>query len=550
LLQRLTAVCLLTFCANALWAFVLPGRSGRAAAAVGALIAATLALAIFASAAVRRRLQQSPPAFLESLATVAGVLVPFALPVFFLRFAPTLAFWRLDGRSALLIGWLLAITWAIWCERRLNRQTDRPAAGLLLALFILFSSALWLTVVSDSGISSFVLGTDRRGHRVCQSDPFTTMITVWETNPASEHLFLSWQGQESFDRRVAYANHVYPYLFTMYGWIAAARRLGGLTLYAATNSSIFLPIVVLVAAFGTLLARSGFLRDRTHLFGLLTLFLALGVMLTTWRLWIDLVRFNSDNPHPLLAAVFIFVYAFLLPPVHTRAAAVASAVFAALGPVYTPMLILSVVCMFGQGGRDVREVVQRNRALMTICVAAIVAGAVTYLTPRLLIEWKGYHSQASTFLFRSGLDGDTRYFSGILQAVLAPCPVGCCYSRPLSDLIFPAFVPLAIFGPLALREARAATFSIVRQVVFLTTLYFASLILFPQSVSVHPYMYDHLLLIPIVVTGAMAMLTAPVERRLTGAGLLAFLLFAGGIIMANLIAIAQGLARAVAYFTQ
>ncbi len=549
LLPRFIGLCLAVLCANILWAVVLPTTQGRIVGAIGAAVAAALVIAVTGFPTVRARLLASPPAFLTHRATIICVIVLFLLPGLFLHGGPVLAFWRFDGRAALLVAWLVAIALATALEHWRGISADRRTAICLLVLFIVFSSGLWLSVVLDSGIASFMAGIDRRGNRVCQSDPLTSMITVWESNPPSEHLFLGWYSQETFNRRIAYANHVHPYLLTMYGWIAAARSMAGLTLWGASNTSLLLPVLVLIAAFATLLARSGLLWERTAPTALLTLFIAIGTLLTTWRLWIDLVRFNSDNPYPLLAAVFILVYALLLPPMRTGAAAVAAAIFVALSPVHTPMLILPAVCLFGRGGRDWQEVLRRNRSLATVCAVALLAGVATYLEPWLLISWKGYQSQGSSFLFRSGLDGDTSYFSGILQAAVAPCPVGCCYRRPLSDLLFPAVLPLAIFGPLAHRHAQSPTFSVLRQLLFLTTPYLVSLILFPQSVSVHPYLYDHLLVIPVVVTGLTAMLSRPIERCLTGAGLLAFLLLMGGILMANLIAIAQGLARAIAYFT-
>ena len=187
--------------------------------------------------------------------------------------------------------------------------------------------------------------------------------------------------------------------------------------------------------------------------------------------------------------------------------------------------------------------------MATVCAVALLVGVITYLEPRLLIAWKGYQSTGSSFLFRSGLDGDRTYFSGILQAAIAPCPVGCCYARPLSDLLVPAVLPLAIFGPLALRQAPSSVFSIGRQLLFLATPYLVSLVFFPQSVSIHPYLYDHLIVIPVVVTGLVALLSAPVERRLTGAALLVFLLLTSGILMANLLKITHGLARALAILT-
>lgn len=549
LLQRLIVLCLATLCVNAFWANVLPNGSGRIVGAFGALVAAALVMAIGIFPGVRARLVANPPALLERRATIVLVLALFLVPGLFLRAVPVLGFWRFDGRAALLVAWLGAITLAIMLEHRRGRATEGRTLALLLSCFVLFSAGVWLSVVLDSGITSFIGSIDRRGTRPCQSDPFTTMITVWESNRASDHLFLGWRSQDNFDRRIVYANHVHPYLLLMYGWITAARYIGGLPLAAATNTTILLPILVLIAAVGTLLARSGLLADRANLRGLLTLFLALGVLLTTWRVWIDLVRFNSDNPFPLLAAIFVLVYALLLPPIRPGPAAMASAVFVALSPTYTPMLVLPVLCLFGQGGRDWREVLQKNRGVAMVCVVAVLAGAAAYVEPRLLIWSKGYQSQESSFLFRSGLDGDTRYFSNLLQAAVAPCPLNCCYPRTLSELFFPAILPLAVFGPLTLRQAPSSS-SAWRALLFLATPYLVSLILFPQSVSVHPYLYDHLLLIPVVVAGLMAMVNAPIERRLSGAGLLLFLLLVGAILMSNLVATAQGLARAVQYFTQ
>lgn len=548
LLSRFTAVCVAALCANAFWAAILPNASGRLAGAAGALIAAALGFSSWAVPTFRDRLLAGSPAFLHRRSRIAAVLLPFLIPGLFLWSTPVLAFWRFDGRAALLVAWLVALTIAITLEHRREGSVPGRTATWLLALFILFSAGVWLTVVLDSGVASFMVSVDRRGPRPCQSDAFTTTIGVWESNPPSEHLFLGWRGQDQFDRRIVYANHVHPYLLTMYAWIAGVRYASGLPLWAATNTSILLPVLVLVVAFGTLLARNHLLAHRTHPTGLLALFLATGLLLTSWRLWIDLVRFSSDNPYPLLSAVFVLVYALLLPPIRTRAAALAAAAFVALSPVHTPMLLLPVVCIFGARGRTMRELLERNRAVATVCGVALLTGVIAYMEPRWLIAWKGYEPEESSLLFRSGLDGDTSYFSSLLQAAVKPCPVNCCYPRTFSDLLFPAVLPLLVFGALGWRAGGASARALGPGLLFLATPYLTSLILFPQSVSVHPYLYDHLLVIPLLVMGLVAMLSAPFGRRLTGAGLLAFLLFVSALLMSNLLAISQGLAQALAYF--
>jgi hypothetical protein len=544
---RVTPTCIAALVLNVVWAIALPSASGKLVAAAGACVAAGLLLVVHGWPALRNRVISNHPAFFEWPPAMPLVCATFLAPILFLRATPMFGFWRLDGRASLLLAWLAVTSVALVLESRRGPAEQRWTTSLLVG-FIVFSAATWLTVVMDSGVASFMVNFDRRGPRGCQSDPVTEMATVWESNRAADHLYLAWRSQEAFDERVVYANHVHPYLLTMYGWVTAVRRLGGLTLWQASNTSMVLPVLILIAAFALLVARSKVLTELGSVGSLLLAFLGIGVLLTTWRLWIDLVRFNSDNPYPLLASVFVIVYAMLLPPMQPVAAAIAAAMFAALSPVNTPMLLVPVLCLFTRGARDWREAWIANRSVLVVCGVAVIAGVVSYLDPRLLIAWKGYHAQESSFLFRSGLDGDTRYFSGILQAAIAPCPTNCCYARTLSDLVWPAVLPLAIFGPLTIWRGPRTDFSVGRTFLFLASPYLLSLILFPQSVSVHPYLYDHMFLIPVVVTGVLAMLSVASDARPGSTALLATLLLVAAILMSNLIGIAQGLARAMAYF--
>jgi hypothetical protein len=548
-LQRLIGVTSAVLLANALWAAILPSTSGRIVGAGGALIALLVLVAVWLSDKARSMVLANPPGFLTDRLRALAVVVPFVLPGLFLRTVPVLAFWRFDGRSALLVAWLISIVVAITFESDDAGAARRPSAKFLLVLFLIFSSGLWLAMVMDTGIPAVMIGIDRRGTRSCQMDLFTTIATVWQTNPPSEHLFLAWRSQDDFQHRLVYSNHVHPFLLSMYGWVRAAQKLGHLRLWQASNTTILLPIFVLIAGFITLLARNGALGGRARASRLLALFLAMGILLTTWRLWIDLIRFDSDNPYPLLAGVLVLLYALLLPPLQTRAAAIVAALFAALSPTITPLMILPVLCLFGARGQDAGDLLRRNRSVMVVCLAAIVAGAVSYLEPRVLIRWYGYQSQQSSLIFRSGLDGDTRYFSGLFQAAVAPCPVGCCYARSLSDLLLPSVVPLTVLGPLVWSWSRSQGRSVGRAFLFLVTPYLMSVIFFPQSVSIHPYLYDHWFIIPVVVSGLLAMLSPAVEERLNGAGLLTFLLFVAALLMSNFLGVVQGLARAITFFT-
>ena len=548
-LQRLIGVAIAVLVANALWVGILPSRSGQIVAALGAVIAAIIIVAVWRSERTRTAVLASPPGLVIHRMGALAVVAPFVLPLFFLHTVPVLAFWRFDGRSALLVAWLISIVVAISLEPERPESASRSTARCLLVLFLVFSAGVWLAIVMDTGIPAFMMQIDRRGDRICQMDLFTTFATVWQTNPPSDHLFLAWRSQDDFQHQRVYANHGHPFLLSMYAWVRVAQALGHLTLWQASNTTILLPIFVLIVAFITLVARSRSQQHRVHAVQLLPLFLAMGILLTTWRLCIDLIRFDSDNLYPLLAAVLVLIYALLLPPVQTRAAAVVAALFAALSPTITPLMVLPVVCLFGRRGQDARDTLRQNRSVIVICLAAIAAGAISYFEPRILIRWYGYHPLQSSLIFRSGLDGDTRYFSGLLQATVAPCPTLCCYARSLSDLIVPSVVPLAVLGPLVWWWSPSQGGAVGRGFLFLITPYVMSVIFFPQSVSIHPYLYDHWFIIPVVVSGLMAMLSVAVVDRLKGAALLTFLLFTSAMLMSNLLGVVQGLARAIAFFT-
>ncbi len=547
--ERLVGVAVAVLVANLLWVGILPSRSGQLVAALGASIALAVIVGWWRSQAIRDSILANPPGFVSQPGRPLAVVAPFVLPAFVLHAVPVLAFWRLDGRSVLLVAWLISIVLAIAFEPDRSEAASRPAVRVLLVLFLFFSAGVWLAIVMDTGIPALMMQIDRRGERICQMDLFTTFATVWQTNPASEHLFLAWRSQDDFQHQRVYANHGHPFLLSMYGWVRVAQRLGHLRLWQASNTTILLPIFVLIAAFITLVARSGSLRHRTRLGHLLPVFLATGILLTTWRLWIDLIRFDSDNPYPLLAGILVLLYALLLPPVRTGAAATVAAVFAALSPTITPLMVLPLLCLFGQSGQDARDLLRRNKSVIVIALAAIVAGAASYLEVRAVIRWYGYQPLQSSLIFRSGLDGDTRYFSGLLQAAAAPCPTLCCYARSLSDLLVPAVIPLAVLGPLVWWWSPSQGRAVGRVFLFLVTPYLMSLIFFPQSVSIHPYLYDHWLIIPAVVSGMMAMLSPAVDERLNGAALLCFLLFAAAILMSNLLGVTQGMVRAIAFFT-
>src|SRR5262249_10504129 len=249
-----------------------------------------------------------------------------------------------------------------------------------------------------------------------------------------------------------------------------------------------------------------------------------------------------DSVFPLLGGLFVLLWACLEPPALRRPAMLVSLAIVALDPFYTPFLIVAVVCLGGRGGEAPGRRGGGGGRLRP-ATACSVLGLGLLLLPRALAAWRGYRTYGSSLIFRSGLDGDTSYFTSILQAFARPCPVNCCGGRDMLDLVFPAFVPLAFGLTLGLAGPAAARHRLVEGLVFLAAPYGFSLVLFPQAVSIHPYLYDHLLIVPAAIVGGFSLLLPAVRDRLRGPAFLAYLVVMIGLVMSNLIRLAQELAR-------
>jgi hypothetical protein len=507
------------------WAIALPGRQSKAAALLGALIAA-------ASLVMARRRSGGDR---ETAASGRGLamLAPFLLPALSFAATPQFAFWWLDGRAWIIVSWLI-----VAAIGALRTDEGAPRARLWVGIFVFWCCAFWATVVWDAGMRDLILFVDRTIELPCRTDPLSTMFKTWEKHPASEHLFLGWRPESSFEKKEPYANHVHPFLLSMYAWIVAVRAATGLPMPIASNTTILLQMLVVLVGTSALLARLGLLRRGHEPGGLIVLFLGYGFLITTWRFWIDLFQFQSDTPFPLAAGLYALVCASFVPPVRPWMAIASSLVFVALTPINAPFLILAAACVFGQPAATVRDLWSRNRLIVGLAISTMALAFVVMALPRLLVVWKGYSSYSSSWLMRSGLDGSTQYFENMFQAIWRGHRTSC-YLRTPAELLLPMFLPLAAFGPWGFRSDHGLPVHPAKLLLFLCTPYLCSWILFPQALSVHPYLYDLLLLIPIVIIGLVLLLTEPIRRGLTGPWLLAVMLFMGALIMTNLTTLAQ-----------
>jgi hypothetical protein len=131
--------------------------------------------------------------------------------------------------------------------------------------------------------------------------------------------------------------------------------------------------------------------------------------------------------------------------------------------------------------------------------ALFIASILVLLLPKAIAHFYSFQDTASSIIFRTGLDGKTDEFTNLFSAVIFPI-----YRRPEIYLLQTIIITLTIFF-------FSTKFRIeIRWLIFLsiaTSNYVIHLIVFPQSVAIHPYLYDPLVQIPLLIFFAHTVLS-------------------------------------------
>ncbi len=498
--------------------YLLLGGSLRQAALpilLGLLLLLALALAWRPA---RRALESSVP----PLSRLDWVLVALAaaLPVVAGRLTPRLVVWTIGGGAG------LAIAWTILClvlVRRNDADTRRP---LVRAAFFIASWLVWISILWDVGLGQLVAeGVRPPGFVYDRLND--AIFPIWNERPISAHWFVGMYTPADFDAGRVYTGHSAPVLMVWY-LISLCAQLLGLPLSPATLAIPFVYSILLVLAIYCLLSFTPGIRLRDRVNDYLAVFLLLGTLVTMASFWHSFLEHNSDNAFPL--AVYLVV---ALCPLVLRGATHEPVFWslALLLAVLMPMfaLPLAISCWFVLSPEERAATSRRGAALF----AGVALLSLAY--PKIVAALLGYTDMASGLQFRSGLDGDTTYFTHAVQAVLAPRGE----ERNWWDLVYPTFVPVVLLLLLAKSALGSARAILGRMATVLLFPYAFVVILFPQAVSIHPYLFDYLLQAPVLAIVAATVLTPALRSRLQGPLLLLALSVAMTIIMAHLIWIAQ-----------
>jgi uncharacterized membrane protein (UPF0136 family) len=329
-----------------------------------------------------------------------------------------------------------------------------------------------------------------------------TTFSFWDRAPASRHLGLAFVEPQDPERGRAY-QHFSPVWLTLLYLLLKPFGLMGVPYASAQNALVFgtfLVMVWMIAAALTLPDRAGadgavpdLFRPGAGVWGIPLMLLALCTLATLPSLWVASLIANPEENNRYIAAIvvaFISALDFHGRP-FGRAGFMAALTVALLAPMCAPfllvvLLVLAVPVDSPRLPSGVRWESWRTQGPVLLAVAACGV-VVPYLTARA----GGWIGVGSSPLFRSGLDGDTQYFSTMMQAVFRPFDVA---GRHWALLPIPVAALAVSAGAFVISRPLAER--MLRQLFVAWSPALFWIVLFPQIVSIHPYVFDFGLMFP------------------------------------------------------
>lgn len=366
--------------------------------------------------------------------------------------------------------------------RNFEKQNPWFVAGLAMTIFfgifLVYNLGFWQMVVKISPLPERLRDIT---------------FPIWDQHSVLEHGFLVFLSQKDFAAGLAYSNHSSAYLFFMYIFYKLEMYIPQLPMRAvvATLEMVFCVVSVLYVALASLKERISFHH------GILIL-LSVLFLLTMPGFWISAGKFNVDNP-------LNFLFPFLLLAAHRLSQGDLSGVrlwlplgaLCVTAPVASALLgmYLMVSSINGDG--------RLSKSMLKLGGTVILVSVIVYLQPVIASHVLGFTSSNSSWKFRSGLDGDVSYFTNVLNSVINPY-----FPRPVYLLALPAGLLLAQFAYIYIRNRDASEGKqmpigssgnpgLFYGVIF--SMYVVTCLLWPQAVSIHPYLYDYMLVAPIFV---------------------------------------------------
>lgn len=315
----------------------------------------------------------------------------------------------------------------------------------------------------------------------------TNTFETWDRAPLSRHWLQAFYQPDALERHRSY-DHIYTvWLVGLYVLLKPLRWLGW-TYMQAQRTLVVLHFGFVAALLYATAAPLERRRDWTQpaaLVWFVVMLLAICGVATLSEFWGAAAINQPESWYDV--PVLAFAYAAAVDfgrrgDAHLDQRIVwALFITVVIAPVYTPIVVLAVMGLWLPRTSGIR----RHSAWLRPVLALTAIGAISFALPIVLSRFAGLTPDGSPFLWRSGLDGDMTYMTSVGQAIWRTFDPAW---RKWSLLPFPiaaaAFaITTAIWNrPLAARMARQ---------LFIAWLPYAYMvILLPQLVAIHPYVFD------------------------------------------------------------
>jgi hypothetical protein len=314
---------------------------------------------------------------------------------------------------------------------------------------------------------------------------------IWDQHSVLKHGFLVFIKPTGFQDGIGYSNHSTAYLLFMYLFYKIEMYVPKFSMRVVVA---YLEMLFFTATV-TYIALSG-LKERIKFNQGLLVLLALMFLVTMPDFWISAGKFNVDNPFHLQVPLLLLVAHKISNNESSGTKLwIPLGTFCAFFPMMTALLgaYLAVSSIRNEG---------QAKHILKLSLLIIFISVIVYLQPVITAKILGFSSANSTWLHRAGLEGDTSSFNNVLNSIFKPF-----YPRPAYLLLVPMCLLLAQLVFIRAKgvsiengkkiPAGGGNSTVFYGVIF--SQYLVIALLWPQSVSIHPYLYDFLLVGPICV---------------------------------------------------
>lgn len=367
-------------------------------------------------------------------------------------------------------------------------------------------SFLYFSAVLFTLIAVYKLGFGEAAHQISGQPERLRDITfyIWSNYAPSKHGYLVFYSLDDFKKNIAYSNSSTAYLFYMYALYKIEVLIPAFQMRVLSALINMMSLAVAVFYVISNVAK----KSIDFIEGVLIL-LAIMFMASMPAYWISAARFNVDNTFPLIFTMLVLISFFIWQDKGSgRRVWISVLLFAIFTPISAVILGLTLsLYSFRRDGLDAK--------IFKLAVTAVLMGCVFYLQAPVVSKMLGFSSSNSGWLFRSGLDGDTAYFSNAFMSLVSPQ-----FPRPLHIIAIPILLLLAqvmyfqVVSWVAKQKSgmlddipTSSGVGIFHFLIF--SQYIFTWLFWPQAIAIHPYLYDYLFIAPVSVLIVLNFLNFP-----------------------------------------